>query len=85
MTIHKTTHAASVFGDPEAFRPERWLADENAKNDVRTLDKAYVPFGRGSRMCPGQQYVSCFASEERGLTIKCTASHTPRCTWPSLR
>lgn len=50
-------HAASAagnFSDPKAFRPERWLdapKDPADGHDVR----AFVPFGGGTRLCPGRQ------------------------------
>ena len=38
-------HDASVFGDPEVFRPERWLDNP---------DLPWCPFGFGRRICMGQ-------------------------------
>lgn len=41
-----------VFPEPDAFRPERFSAENRAK-----LPKgAYVPFGGGSRMCLGMRF-----------------------------
>ncbi|KAF2773329.1 cytochrome P450 [Teratosphaeria nubilosa] len=37
----------SIYPEPFAFRPERWLGDKNG------LAGTFVPFGRGSRMCIG--------------------------------
>ncbi len=46
---HRLPH---VFEDPEAFRPERWSAEERAK-----LPRgAYVPFGGGPRICIGKRF-----------------------------
>lgn len=52
MSIHQVLHDKKYFPDSETFRPERWL--ETRKDDVK-LDHYYVPFGRGTRMCVGQQ------------------------------
>ena len=39
------------FGDPGAFRPERWLRpDSAAPHDA----PAHMPFGSGPRLCPGR-------------------------------
>ena len=38
------------FGDPLAFRPERWLGQPVGPHDVSVL----IPFGAGPRMCPGR-------------------------------
>lgn len=45
-----------VFPDPEAFRPERWLA----MGDDRLKDKLtrFIPFSAGSRSCIGQNVSS---------------------------
>jgi cytochrome P450 len=42
---------AERFGDPESFRPERWLSDP-----PRTSESAapHLPFGSGPRFCPGR-------------------------------
>ncbi|AGO84286.1 Cytochrome P450 [Pandoravirus salinus] len=40
--------------DPDAFRPERWLADECSRGDARAL-RASLPFGTGPRACPGRK------------------------------
>jgi cytochrome P450 len=38
------------FGDPLAFRPERWLGQPEGPHEVSVL----IPFGAGPRMCPGR-------------------------------
>jgi cytochrome P450 len=38
----------SIFKDPMAFRPERWLAE-----DARGLESFLVPFSKGPRSCLG--------------------------------
>ena len=37
---------------PEAFRPERWLNDDDAR--LAAAKKALMPFGGGPRFCPGR-------------------------------
>jgi cytochrome P450 len=45
-------HLPDVWGDPEAFRPERFTPEAKAK-----IPKgAYVPFGGGSRTCIGMRF-----------------------------
>ena len=43
---------AQNFGDPLAFRPERWL-DANATGGAQD-PSANIPFGSGPRICPGR-------------------------------
>jgi cytochrome P450/nitrite reductase/ring-hydroxylating ferredoxin subunit len=38
------------FGEPKAFRPERWLGETVGAHDV----SAHIPFGSGPRICPGR-------------------------------
>jgi cytochrome P450 len=40
-----------IWGDPDTYRPERWLSDETSA----LPQWAYFPFGAGSRMCLGQR------------------------------
>lgn len=44
--------AEANFGEPEQFRPERWL-DERA-NGCPHVAGASMPFGSGPRICPGR-------------------------------
>jgi cytochrome P450 len=47
-----THHLPSLFADPEAFDPDRWLPENRAG-----LPKgAYVPVGGGSRICIGMRF-----------------------------
>ncbi|KAI9760261.1 MAG: hypothetical protein M4579_001775 [Chaenotheca gracillima] len=50
MTINTTMHDPQAFPEPLKFAPERWT--EAAARGER-LDRYYVPFGRGTRMCLG--------------------------------
>jgi len=43
-----------IFDEPETFKPERWLDTDSASK----LDKYFVPFSKGPRSCPGQEYVN---------------------------
>ena len=46
-----STRSHLNFHEPDLFRPERWLGDENYSND--NLD-ASLPFGTGPRVCIGR-------------------------------
>ena len=51
-----TGHAATMqsnFADPQAFRPERWLAAADPGTCGHNT-KAFAPFGGGARFCPGR-------------------------------
>lgn len=52
MTLRDVLLDPSMFPEPMEFRPERWLA-ESALPEF--LSRAYLPFGRGSRMCVGMK------------------------------
>ena len=41
-----------IWGDPEAFRPERW----DPLNGQKVPQWAYFPFGGGPRFCIGQAF-----------------------------
>lgn len=43
----------TVFPDPQAFKPERWLGEPKGPDGVHQLSNYLVPFGRGSRVCLG--------------------------------
>ena len=44
---------ADIWGDPENFRPERWLEPDFERNLPRY---AYMPFGGGARVCIGNHF-----------------------------
>lgn len=50
MTARSVLHDPSIFPSPETFSPERWL---QCGSRHRNLDRYFVPFGKGTRMCPG--------------------------------
>ena len=46
MLIHENP---SIFTDPHAFKPERWLGE-----DAQHLRRYFIPFSRGTRRCVGE-------------------------------
>ncbi|GFN79605.1 cytochrome p450 2j5 [Plakobranchus ocellatus] len=50
LNMHSSLHDAKVWGDPENFRPERFL---DAKGNLINHEEL-VPFGLGKRSCPGE-------------------------------
>lgn len=50
MVMH---HKPEYWGDPEVFRPERWLDPGFEKSLPRF---AYMPFGGGARVCIGNHF-----------------------------
>ena len=52
MTLRDILLDPSIFVNPYTFSPERWLPDAP---DLERINQAYVPFGRGSRMCVGMK------------------------------
>ncbi|MER7624419.1 cytochrome P450 [Streptomyces sp. NPDC126503] len=44
------------YGDAEAFRPERWLTDEDGEPAERIPEYAWFPFGGGPRVCLGTRF-----------------------------
>ncbi|KAK1992154.1 cytochrome P450 [Colletotrichum falcatum] len=41
-----------VFEDPDEFRPERWLIED--ENKLALMNRHWIPFGLGSRTCIGR-------------------------------
>ncbi|KAL4231897.1 hypothetical protein ACF0H5_009473 [Mactra antiquata] len=68
FSIRETHHNDSSLSDVDRFNPDRWL-NSNSNNDRYSC----IPFGAGSRVCPGQAYANMilklFAIE---LTRSCT-------------
>jgi benzoate 4-monooxygenase len=55
VTVSVPTYAAhrnpDIFPDPEAFRPERWLEDDE---NVKKMRAVFIPFTTGARACIGR-------------------------------
>ena len=49
--MHSVNHDRQFWGDPEAFRPERFLGEDAAR-----LKKRMLTFGLGSRHCIGETH-----------------------------
>jgi cytochrome P450 len=63
---------AYVFPNPEEFRPERWLVDDEEK--LREMNRWFWAFGSGGRMCIGSHFaiycefhLSVFETEHFGV------------------
>jgi cytochrome P450 len=62
------SRSQEAFGDPETFRPERWIADEStgvSKEDVAWARKNFHPFISGPGNCVGRN----LAMAEMMLTV----------------
>ncbi|WP_298830228.1 cytochrome P450 [uncultured Piscinibacter sp.] len=42
------------FPEPQAFKPERWLADGGPGQAAASAKRVSMPFGAGPRVCPGR-------------------------------
>ncbi len=51
--IHKFHTDPDYWGDPETFRPGRFLADVDGKTKLKKFDR-FIPFGFGRRVCMGE-------------------------------
>lgn len=60
-----------IWGDPEAFRPERWLDGQEKK----IPQGAYFPFGAGPRICIGMPFAQM---EARLLLATILQRYTPQ-------
>jgi hypothetical protein len=49
---------SAIFPNPESYDPDRWI--RAAQEGVR-LDRYFVSFSKGSRMCVGIKYVVEFS------------------------
>lgn len=50
-------HDARWFDEPQAFQPERWLAQADGSTlEDRLPQHVYLPFGGGPRVCIGQHF-----------------------------
>ncbi|KAF2773340.1 benzoate 4-monooxygenase cytochrome P450 [Teratosphaeria nubilosa] len=53
-TMHRNPDA---FPAPDTFDPARWLTQDAAQ--LRRMERCFVPFGRGPRMCLGHALATC--------------------------
>lgn len=52
MAIRSNHTFEAVYPEPLAFKPERWLVEGE---ELKRLEKYFVPFGRGGRSCIGKE------------------------------
>jgi cytochrome P450 len=71
-SVHRVDR--SVFPDPDAFKPDRWL---EPKGDAERK-RLFFAFATGGRGCVGKQYVNYATSLEFLLMRRGTAWHSPR-------
>jgi cytochrome P450 len=64
-------HLPDIWGDPEAFRPERW----DPASGQKVPQGAYFPFGAGPRMCIGMPFAQM---ETKLLLATILQKYTPR-------
>jgi hypothetical protein len=56
VSIYAVHHNPDYFPDPYAYKPERWLDEENGftAEDRKTRNAAFAPFSLGYRGCAGK-------------------------------
>ncbi len=62
--IYAVHHDPEIWGDPEKFRPERFLNEDKTKC---MRNKALIPFAEGKRKCIGDT----FAMDSLFLFVTC--------------
>lgn len=55
MSTHTILRNPEIYTEPMKFIPERWMGPAE---EVRALDKFFVPFAKGNSSCMGQRYVA---------------------------
>ena len=53
MPLYHALHHKETWGDPQVFRPERFLNEDSVF--IPKPNSLYVPFGDGRRSCPGNK------------------------------
>jgi len=54
VNVSPIHHSKEIYGDPENYRPERWLKEEQAKKKIPAT--AWIPFSAGPRVCIGNNF-----------------------------
>ena len=70
-SIYLTNRSAQVYGDPEAFRPERFL-------EAATETFSWIPFGGGIRRCIGASFAQMEMKVMLRTMLSELAPHAPR-------
>jgi len=73
MDLMKILHDPTIWGDPEVFRPERFL-ESNLTKDQRM---AWIPFSTGPRFCIGMS----FSMEEQKVFLVSLIRNFQRITY----
>ncbi|CAA7028114.1 unnamed protein product [Microthlaspi erraticum] len=63
-----------VWGDPEEFKPERFLASSRSGQEeeiAREEILKYIPFGSGRRGCPGANLAYVYVGNVIGVMVQC--------------
>ena len=53
LNLHGCNHDKEFWGDPEIFRPDRWLSIDG---ETILKQEAFMAFGYGKRVCPGEKF-----------------------------
>lgn len=53
MSTRDVNFDPDIFADPEQFKPERWMPGKSALKEGLTMEKYFLPFSSGPRMCLG--------------------------------
>ena len=55
LTPYAVLKDPSIFEEPDSFLPQRWLeaGPDGVLKLHKKLDRYFVAFSKGSRMCPG--------------------------------
>mmetsp|Transcript_6698 Transcript_6698/g.7645 ORF Transcript_6698/g.7645 Transcript_6698/m.7645 type:complete len:370 (+) Transcript_6698:3-1112(+) len=54
IPVYAVHHSEQNWKEPEIFMPERFLTTDGKQDTSRHHPYAFVPFGGGNRVCPGQ-------------------------------
>lgn len=72
-------HDPTAFPDSDVFRPERWL--EAKPEQKLIMDRAYIPFGYGARICLGKAFARL---ELKLLTAALVLKYRMRPDWEKM-